>query len=516
MSNDNGLFLYNPDVLNCLANLSNDEVFTPPEVVNNMLDMLPQDLFSNPKTKFLDPACKSGVFLREIAKRLLKGLEAIYPDLQERTDHIFHEQLYGIAITELTSLLSRRSLYCSKYPNSIYSVSKFNDAQGNIRFKRVFHSWENGRCIYCGASEEQYKRTDNLETHAYEIIHTLKPEEIFKMKFDVIIGNPPYQLNDGGGDGNSATPIYNLFIEQAKKLNPTYLAMIIPARWYSGGKGLDDFRRNMLIDDRMSIIHDFPETSDCFPGLNIRGGVCYFLWDKQHSGNCKVFNHKNGEVISAERPLLEKNLDTFIRYNKAISILRKVQMFNEETMNNRVSSRLPFGIASNFRRFSVEPTPENKVILYRSERGNNKTADRKVYTAQKYITKNADWKDKNKVLVSKASPGGDEYPHAIIAEPILAGKNSVCTETYLIVDFVANKEQGNNLIGYMKTKFFRFMMALIKNTQNISKGVFSVVPVQDWKETWTDKKLYKKYKLTKEEIKFIDSLIKPMELGGDE
>lgn len=204
--------------------------------------------------------------------------------------------------------------------------------------------------------------------------------------FDVAIGNPPYQMNEGGGDGNSATPIYHNFIKQAKKLNPRYMAIIIPARWYSGGKGLDEFRNEMLHDDRMSVLHDFPETSDCFPGLNIRGGVCYFLWDRAHYGNCLIYNHKQDQISCDERPLLEKNTDTFIRYNAAISILRKVRALNEETMDNRVSSRLPFGIPSNFAEFSLVRNNKDSIVLYRSERGNSKTASKRVFISPQYIT----------------------------------------------------------------------------------------------------------------------------------
>ena len=502
---------YNPDVLSCLANLSNDEVFTPPSLVNDILDLLPAELWSNPNAKFLDPVSKSGVFLREMAKRLMVGLETQIPDKQERINHIFSQQLYGIAITDLTALLSRRSVYCSKTANGKYSIcDTFDDEQGNIRYKRMKHTWQNGKCTYCGASQEVYDRDDALETYAYNFIHTTVAEpaeanleKIFNMKFDVIVGNPPYQMSDGGGRDSGAISLYHKFIEQAKKLNPRYLSMIVPARWYSGGKGLDEFRDEMLKDKKLAQIHDFPETSDCFPGLNIRGGVCYFLWDREHKGDCTITNYKNGTVLStSKRPLLEPKSAVFVRYNEAIEILRKVKKFNEKTFDESVSARKPFGLDSNFSGYKKNKTDKHNILLYRF--GDNG------FVSEEQVLKNQHWVKEIKVLVSKASPGGDSYPHQIISKPIVADKMSCSTETYLVVGIYKNKKIAENVAKYMHTRFFRFMMSLIKNTQNISRGVFSFVPVQDFNEEWTDEKLFAKYGITESEIEFIDTLIRPM------
>ena len=349
----NGLFdnVYNPDVLSCLANLSNDEVFTPPEVVNQMLDMLPQELFCNPDTTFLDPACKTGVFLREIAKRLIKGLEPQIPDLQERIDHIFHNQLYGIAITELTSLLSRRGVYCSKYPQSDLSVTKFENAEGNIRYrKNTKHIWLEGRCVCCGASQKtelgDSERGETLEAYAYEFIHK---KDIFAMKFDVIIGNPPYQLKvNETGKGLGAIPIYHKFIEQAQKLNPRYISMIVPARWFAGGVGLDDFRNNMLSNKHIKRIVDYIDSKDCFPGVDVNGGICYCLIDSQYQGNCEYTNISNGKQSTALRQLNE--YDIFVRRNEAVSIIKKAQSLNEKTLANNggCSPQTPYGFLSTY------------------------------------------------------------------------------------------------------------------------------------------------------------------------
>lgn len=355
--------MYNPDVLTCLANLSNDEVFTPPEVANRMLDMLPEELWHDSSATFLDPACKSGVFLREIAKRLIEGLKKEIPDLQERIDHIFHKQLYGIAITELTSLLSRRSVYCSKYPNSKYSITLFEDTSGNIRYKRIPHRWQNGKCLFCGASKSEYERGDELETHAYEWIHTIKPEEIFKMKFDVIIGNPPYQLSDGG-NGVSASPIYQKFIEQAIKLKPKYLSMIVPSRYFAGGKGLDSFRERMLSDRRICKIVDFINAKDCFPQNSISGGVNYFLWNRDYEGDCEFTTILGNEQDTQMRKLDE--FPTFVRYNSAIEIIHKVHTSSFVPLSNVVSSRNPFGIPTAAR---GDETPKTGYIKLISSKG---------------------------------------------------------------------------------------------------------------------------------------------------
>lgn len=325
------------------------------------------------------------------------------------------------------------------------------------------------------------------------------------MKFDVIIGNPPYQLSDGGGSGTSATPIYHKFVEQAKKLQPRYLTMIIPARWFTGGKGLDEFREEMLSDDRLRQIHDFPDATDVFPGVQIKGGICYFLWDRDNRGLCRVINYMYGNMSVSERSLREQGAETFIRYNIAIPIFRKVKSFNEPSIINLVSTRKPFGFPSNY--LGKPKYFDGALKLYKKGDVG--------WVSKKDILCGFDAMSKYKVFIPFLGSGSDSFPHPILGRPFVGEPGSVCTETYLYIGTFDDEKQAKNLISYIRTRFFRFLVLLNKNSQNATRKVYSFVPMQDFSKPWTDEELYKKYGLTEEEIAFIESMIRPMDNGEE-
>lgn len=526
--------LHKPDILDCISHLSSDEVFTPPKLVNEILDTLPQELFKSPDTKFLDPCCKSGVFLREIAKRLIDGLADKIPDLEQRLDHIFKNQLYGLAITELTGLLSRRSVYCSKNADGEYSICNFYNSQGNIEYKRTYHLWLKDKCMMCGASKSEYDRGEELETHAYSFIHTdeQRNSALFKrlkdMKFDVIIGNPPYQLSFGleGTNSSNAKSIYNLFISQAIKLNPRYITMITPSRWMTRtSQGIpDEWVTEMLTSNKFKIIHDFENSSDCFPGVEIKGGVNYFLWERDYKGICEYIFHSSGnqKIYKREDFLDSKGSGVVIRNPNAYSILDKVVKIDknyftlpENNFSGLVSPKHFFDnsilLTSNWSDFKDIPDDKHSIKYYLNKNIHKKDFG---WISINELPKNQKTKNLHKVYIPAA--GGSGTDSQVLGVPFYGEPNSVCSQTYLVIGYNPElhnftKEQCENIISYIKTRFFRYLVSIKKKTQNGPRGVYQFVPLQDFNEEWTDEKLYKKYGLTQDEIDFIESMIRPME-----
>ena len=476
--------------------------------------------------KFLDPCTKSGVFLREITRRLTEGLAGEIPDLQARVDHILTKQVFGIGITRLTSLLARRSVYCSKHAQGEHSIAKgFASDDGNVWFERLEHAWVNGKCKFCGASQQTLGRGEGLETHAYAFIHTddikTRIAELFgdDMQFDVIIGNPPYQLDDGGY-GTSAAPIYQLFVEQAKALEPRYLSMIIPARWFAGGKGLDDFRGPMLTDNRLRSIDDFLSASDVFPGVGLKGGVCYFLWERDHPGLCKVTSHfKDWPVSTASRPLLEEGADVFIRFNEGLSILKKVMALEygsaaslllpaNKRFDQLVSSRKPFGLETTFKGKATKCTDDVRVY----QNGGTGYVPRNSVTAGTHLI------DKWKLFAGYAAPGTgnkDTYPHKIISTPFVGEPGSISSETYLCIGPFDSKDEAESALSYLCCRLTRLLILLHKPSQHVTRKVYTFVPTQAWTKPWTDAELYAKYSLNDEEVAFIEKIVRPMEMTRD-
>lgn len=527
---------HNPDVLTCIANLSNDEVFTPPELANAMLDLLAQrwadahdgaDIWSDPNVTFLDPFTKSGVFLREITRRLTDGLSRVFPDRTKRVDHILTRQVYGIGITQLTALLARRSVYCSKYANGPHSIARsFDSEDGNIWFQRTEHTWTGGtreyradpytgdekvvythrKCRYCGAGEDDYGRGDELETHAYAFIHTddikARIRELFgdTMQFDVIIGNPPYQLSDGGY-GTSAAPIYQHFVEKALGLDPRFAVFVTPSRWMAGGKGLDEYRKTMLADHRMHDIVDYPKLYEAFPGVKIRGGVSYFLWDRDYDGPCTIQTMWDGQPVGEPVARYLDAYDVLVRWNAAVPILDKVRAKHEPTLDARVSSRKPFGLATNFKGKKTSARMSEPVRLFANQRTE--------WTERSALPINESWVDDWKVLMTAVQGTSAAVETKFLSKPIIAGPGTACTETYLIAGKFDTELAAKRYAMYLSSRFARFLVSLRKSTQHATRDVYAFVPDIPLDRDWTDQMLYQRYGLTDGEIEFIESQVAP-------
>lgn len=504
----------NPDVLTCIANLSNDEVFTPPEFAGRMLDTLAQawaadhggaNLWADSRVRFLDPCTKSGVFLREIVGRLTIGLKEQIPDLQARVNHILTKQVFGIGITRLTAMLARRSVYCSKRANGQHSIARVLGTEaGRIWFERIEHRWVSGKCSYCGASQAALDRGANLETHAYAFIHTddikTRVAELFgeNVQFDVIIGNPPYQLSDGG-HGSSAAPIYQMFVEKALDLDPRYAVFVTPSRWMAGGKGLDRYRERMLADRRMRRIVDYPKLYEAFPGVKIRGGISYFVWDRAHDGPCEMQTIWDGQPTG---PVVARYLnayDILVRRNEAVPILEKVRAKGERPLSTRVSTGKPFGLRTFFH---GKPKPKgltHPIQLFGSQKVS--------WVEREDILVNSDWIDKWKVLMTAVQGTSAAVETKFLSKPIIAGPGTACTETYLVAGHFNTESEAMHYAQYLRTRFVRFLVSLRKATQHSNRDVYSFVPDLPLDHAWLDAELYQRYGLSQEEINFIESQV---------
>jgi site-specific DNA-methyltransferase (adenine-specific) len=528
----------NPDVLTSIANLSNDEVFTPPSFANQMLDTIAEAWAKNNKganiwedktVSFLDPFTKSGVFLREITRRLSKGLEKQIPDVQERVNHILTKQVFGVAITELTALLARRSLYCSKFANGEHSIcTEFDTPEGNIWFERTEHTWVGGKekvitvddngkeievtldgtCKFCGAKQKEYERGLDAESHAYALIHTDDPKTWVKntfgedMQFDVIVGNPPYQLGSNGGTRD--VPIYQNFVDQAIKLNPRLLTMVIPSRWMAGGLGLGAFRKAMLADRRIRRISDFSDVQDVFPGITLTGGVCYFLWDRDNPGLCDYSYNRDGKELGrAEREL--DTYDILVRDVRTIPILEKIIGKNESRMSEILSSRTAFGLLSNFFGYHLEKKSDQDLRFFAT----SPTGRIQAWVTPDKPSHNLDKIWRWKAFVPEAR-GPEALPDRVLGKPFIGPPGSVSTQSFLFVS-TETADEAESVLSYYTTKFLRFLVLMRKISQHTNKETYAWVPVQVWDRIWTDEALYAKYKLDQGEIDFIESMIRPMD-----
>jgi hypothetical protein len=492
-----------PDILDCLAQLSNDEVPTPPRLAQAMLDVLPSCVWSAADYRWLDPFCKSGIFLREAAVRLLEGLGEWEPNFERRRDHIYRTMLWGTSITEMTGMISRRSLYCSRDAAGRHSVVRFDTEGGNVPFVAATHTFSEGHCTVCGAPEG-LERGGGRENYAYSFIHGAYPtKELADMKFDVIVGNPPYQIDSAG---NTRTkPVYHLFVQQAILAKPRYVVMITPSRWFAGGLGLDNFRARMLSDRRMARLVDYRVEKDVFPYVNINGGVSYFLWDREHDGQCLVSHVPAGGAPSPPEPRYLNEFDLLVRQNEGVRILRKVKSRNEPTFDTRVSSQKPFDLHTNIHGAPSKDGIADPILMY--------GARRQSWVPRADIHKNLDWVDCWKVFLTAASDGNESFPAPIwdiAIGPVVGRPGEICSGSYLVVYPTDTESTANAVTSFLRSRFVRFLVSLRKIAQHNDAGRFAFVPDLPMDRVWTDEELYRRYDLTDEDIAFIESQVKDL------
>ncbi len=488
-----------PDILDCLAQLSNDEVPTPPGLARAMLDILPGHVWSEPGYRWLDPCSKSGVFLREVAGRLLEGLSQWEPDFNKRREHIFRNMLFGTSITLMTGFIARRSLYYARDASSDLSVVKFDNPEGNLPFVPTQHSFVKERCAVCGAPEGLER--EGRENYAFSFIHGTYPtQELKDMKFDVIVGNPPYQIDS---EGNTRTrPVYQLFVQRAIKMEPRYVLMITPSRWFTGGLALDQFRAEMLADRHLAKLVDNPKLFDCFPGVEIKGGVSYFLWDREHDGDCEFSTRIDGTVVSTLNRDLRHGKGVLIRSNAAEAILMKVEAKGEPSVTPKFSSQKPFGFLSNFSDFHATPKADSVLLVKRDRMP--------AYVRPDQITHGKTMIDPIKVLTPEAGDGHGRVPAIVTGNPFVVQGNSVCTQTFLVAGTYDTEIEAQRFAQYLRTKFVRFLVHQRKASQHTTSDTYLFVPDIPMDREWTDAELYERYELSPEDVEYIEAQVKPM------
>ena len=325
-----------------------------------------------------------------------------------------------------------------------------------------------------------------------------------EMQFDVIIGNPPYQMKGGAG-GSSASSIYHLFVQQAINLEPRYVNMVVPSRWMAGGRGLEEFRAQMLNGGHLRNLTDFPDSGEAFPGVQIKGGICYFLWAASHNGTCDL-TRVSGGVEHTQRNRQFGDFDVLVRDERALGILKKVLSKKEPSVVELISGDTPFGIATNFQDWR-DKNHTGLIELHVIKKGKRTIG----FMKRGHIRKNVDAIDAWKVLVPKAYGAGESFPHQILGKEIVAAPPSACTQSYLVVSPFQSEQEAKGFASYYRTRLFRFLVSLRKITQDALRSTYSWVPQQSWDKTWTDELLYKKYGISEDEIAFINSMVRPMD-----
>lgn len=491
-----------PDILEVIANLSNDQVFTPPRVTNAALDLLPSEVWTDRTLRWLDPGSKTGIFPREITRRLMVGLANAIPDETERLNHILTDMVFAIATEEVTAMMSRRTLYCSKDASGEFSAVRLATADGNIWHGRAEHDFDGkGKCRECGGAREQLE-VAGRDNKAYGFIHLdgrQKIEKELHMKFDVIVGNPPYQMDAEGG--NRTIPLYNIFVDEAKRLNPKYISMIIPSRWMAGGLGLNEFRAAMLADKRLRVLSDFSKMEALFPGVDFEGGVCYFLWDRDNPGPCEVTYVQDSATVGPLSRQLDQ-FDTFVRDARALVILEKVLSHGEPSLMEIVAADKEFGMTSNFSDFRKTKRSTDVALHY------NRQGARLVGgILRSNVPKSRHLIDTWKVLIPKAYGERGAIPAYVLGPTLVAAPPSACTQTYLFA-YTDSEESAKSIESYVQTRFARFLISLRKISQDATRGTYVWVPQQTWNQIWTDEDLYEKYGLTQDEQEHIAEMVR--------